>query len=160
MPFYSQIQNGNYLQTVRFQKAKEMIMVWNIPLPMFQGLQLRVRRTMHSWRKRHAPSCSEFENFTSICVVASSSCTQITSCLTTILGRKQGIPPLAAARLQYWELILTGYEYDIVFKLTKAHANTGGLTRLPISMCAITDEVDGMSLFNITQVHVLLVTAA
>ena len=80
--------------------------------------------------------------------------------LTTILGSKQGIPPLAAARLQRWALILSGYEYKIVFKSTKAHANADRLSRLPVSTQATADEVDGVSLFNISQIHALPVTAA
>ena len=47
--------------------------------------------------------------------------------LTTILGPKQGIPALAAARLQQWALILAAYSYDIKFKSTEDHANADGL---------------------------------
>ena len=35
--------------------------------------------------------------------------------LTSILGPKQGIPPLAAARMQRWALLLSAYTYDIKF---------------------------------------------
>ena len=52
--------------------------------------------------------------------------------LTTILGHKQGIPPLAAARLQRWGLILSAYSYTIEFRPTKQHANADGLSRLPL----------------------------
>ena len=52
--------------------------------------------------------------------------------LTYILSPKQGIPPLAAARMQLWALILTGYNYDIQYRSTHAHANADGLSRLPI----------------------------
>ena len=31
-------------------------------------------------------------------------------------GPKSGIPPLAAARLQKWAVLLSGYDYDIVYK--------------------------------------------
>ena len=41
--------------------------------------------------------------------------------LLSILGSKQGVPPLAAARLQRWAVVLSAYTYDIVFKPTKAH---------------------------------------
>ena len=36
--------------------------------------------------------------------------------LTHIFGSKSGIPPLAAARLQKWAVLLSGYDYDIVYK--------------------------------------------
>ena len=52
--------------------------------------------------------------------------------LTTILGNKRGIPPLAAARLQRWSLILSAYSYTIEFRPTKQHANADGLSRLPL----------------------------
>ena len=52
--------------------------------------------------------------------------------LTTILGRKRGIPSLAAARLQRWALILSAYSYVIEFRPTKQHANADGHSRLPL----------------------------
>ena len=50
--------------------------------------------------------------------------------LTAILGPKQGIPPLAAVRMQCWALLLSAYSYDICFHPTTAHANADGLSRL------------------------------
>ena len=41
--------------------------------------------------------------------------------LTAILGQKREIPPLAAARLQRWALILAAYQYNIQYKPTKEH---------------------------------------
>ena len=35
--------------------------------------------------------------------------------LTTILGSKKQVPPLAAARLQRWAIILSAYKYEIEF---------------------------------------------
>ena len=43
--------------------------------------------------------------------------------LTTILGGKKGISPIAAARMQRWGLLLSAYHYNIDFKPTKSHAN-------------------------------------
>jgi len=54
--------------------------------------------------------------------------------LTTILGPKKGISPLAAARLQCWALILSAYTFQIEYKPTQAHANADGLSRLPMPM--------------------------
>ena len=52
--------------------------------------------------------------------------------LTSILGPKTGIPPLAAARLQRWAILLSAYQYDIVYRDTKSHANADALSRLPL----------------------------
>ena len=52
---------------------------------------------------------------------------------TTILGPKNNVPPLAAARLQCWALALSAYSYDIEFRPTAAHGNADGLSRLPLS---------------------------
>ena len=35
--------------------------------------------------------------------------------LTAIMGPKRGVPPLAAARKQRWALLLSAYDYDIVY---------------------------------------------
>ena len=51
--------------------------------------------------------------------------------LTTILGPTQGIPSLAAARLQCWAIQLASYSYQIRFRPTKQHSNADGLSRLP-----------------------------
>ena len=39
--------------------------------------------------------------------------------LTTLLGPKKSIPPLAAARLQRWALLLSAYSYEIEWKPKK-----------------------------------------
>ncbi len=53
--------------------------------------------------------------------------------LTTLLGPKKGVPPLAAARLQRWALLLSAYSYEIEWKPTSEHANADGLSRLPLA---------------------------
>ena len=50
--------------------------------------------------------------------------------LISVLGPKNGIPPMAAARLQWWALLLLAYIYTIEFKPTQQHANADGLSRL------------------------------
>ena len=36
--------------------------------------------------------------------------------LTRIFGPKSSVPPLTAARLQRWAVLLSGYDFDIIFK--------------------------------------------
>ena len=36
--------------------------------------------------------------------------------LVTILGPKTGVPPLAAARMQRWSLMLAAYQYEIEYR--------------------------------------------
>ena len=52
--------------------------------------------------------------------------------LTTILGPKKGIPPIASARLQQWALQLAAHNNTIQFRPTKAHANADALSHLPL----------------------------
>ena len=65
--------------------------------------------------------------------------------LTTILGPKKGIPPLAAACLQRLALLLSAYDYQIEFKSTKDHANADGLSRLPLPS---SDSSSSSSIFS------------
>ncbi|XP_022795607.1 uncharacterized protein K02A2.6-like [Stylophora pistillata] len=51
--------------------------------------------------------------------------------LLSILGPKSAIPTLAAARMQRWALVLSAYDYEIVFKRSEDHANCDVLSRLP-----------------------------
>ena len=80
--------------------------------------------------------------------------------LTTILGHKRGIPPLAAARLQRWALILSAYSYTIEFRPTKQHANADGLSRLPLQGSSNGECLSEVSVFNVAQINVLPVSVA
>ena len=53
--------------------------------------------------------------------------------LVSLLGPKTGIPTLAAARMQRWALLLSGYQYDIEYRSTHKHANADCLSRLPLN---------------------------
>ena len=75
--------------------------------------------------------------------------------LTTILGPKNAIPTLAAARLQHWALILSAYTYRIEFRPTAQHANADMLSRLPLRTPQDTSVV---STFTIGQIQALPVT--
>ena len=90
--------------------------------------------------------------------------------LTTILGPKKGVPPLAAARLQRWALLLSAYSYQIEYKSTKDHANADGLSRLPLSSPDTTSmstivsppqhgSLPDTDIFVIRQIEALPVTA-
>lgn len=79
--------------------------------------------------------------------------------LTTILGPKTGIPSLAAAWLQRWALMLSGYKYQIKYKRTKCHGNTDGLSRLPLKSDKSDDSISTSTIFNIHQIEALPVTS-
>ena len=78
--------------------------------------------------------------------------------LTAILGPKKGIPSLAAARLQRWAILLSAYDYEIVFKPTQAHSNADGLSRLPLRVEDSESKPEEVSIFNVAQVQALPVT--
>ena len=80
--------------------------------------------------------------------------------LTTILGPKNGVPPIAAARLQRWALKLAAYSYDIEFRSTDKHANADGLSRLPLHHVEPLGYTSEPSVFNLQQIGSLPVTAA
>ena len=83
--------------------------------------------------------------------------------LTTILGPKQGVPPIAAARLQRWALFLSAYNYRIEFKSTTAHANADCLSRLPLPTSSESPSasatVSKADVFVVRQIEALPVTA-
>ena len=82
--------------------------------------------------------------------------------LTAIFWEKTGIPPLAAARLQRWALLLSSCQYRIEYISTSVHANADGLTRLPIVGDAKKDDEwqggTDAAVFNLAQIDSLLVT--
>ena len=78
--------------------------------------------------------------------------------LTTILGPKQTIPSLAAARLQRWALLLAGYSYNIKFKPTSEHQPADALSRLPLKDSTTVGNLPDASNFNIAQIDSLPVT--
>ena len=80
--------------------------------------------------------------------------------LTAILGPKKGVPPLAAARLQRWALLLSAYQYKIEFRPTQAHANADALSRLPLAKLNPDGYASDPAILNISQMESLPVTAA
>ena len=80
--------------------------------------------------------------------------------LTTILGPTQGIPSLAAARLQRWAIQLAGYSYKIRFRPTQQHCNADGLSRLPLRDNSPVGNPPDPAICNICQVDALPVTSS
>ena len=80
--------------------------------------------------------------------------------LTAILGPKSGIPSLAAARMQRWALLLSGYRYNIRFRPNQAHGNADGLSRLPLEDTSTCGNCEDATVFNISQVDALPVHAS
>ena len=78
--------------------------------------------------------------------------------LTTLLSPHKGIPSLAAARLQRWAIILSGYQYQIEYKCTKDHGNADRLSRLPIPTVEA-QETTAVDVFTVAQLDSLPVTA-
>ena len=78
--------------------------------------------------------------------------------LAAILDPQKAIPSLAAARLQRWAIILSAYQYDIIFKPTQQHGNADCLSRLPLLSNTVM-EAYGVDVFNVAQVDSLPVTA-
>lgn len=52
--------------------------------------------------------------------------------LMAILGSKKGVPALAAARLQRWAIILSAYNYTIVYRKGSEEAAADAMSRLPL----------------------------
>ena len=62
--------------------------------------------------------------------------------LTRIFGPKSSVPPLAAARLQRWAVLLSGYDFDITFKNSAANANADFFSRFPLQSQADDEDLD------------------
>ena len=79
---------------------------------------------------------------------------------TMILGNKNGIPPLAAARIQRWALIFSAYKYMLEFRCSQEHGNADALSRLSI-FAKQEAETGALAahLFNVRQLETLPVTS-
>lgn len=74
--------------------------------------------------------------------------------LLSILGSTAEVPPIAAARMQRWEISLSVYQYDVEYKRSKDHSNADGLSRLPLP-----DGEEAREVFRVSFVDALPVTA-
>ena len=62
--------------------------------------------------------------------------------LLAILGPHVDIPTLAAARMLRWALILSAYNYSLLFRPTGEHGNADTLSRCPLPISGPTKEYD------------------
>ena len=60
--------------------------------------------------------------------------------LLKILGPKEGIPTLAAARLQRWALILSAYSYDLEYIQGVENVEADMLSRLPLPVTVVDEN--------------------
>ena len=74
--------------------------------------------------------------------------------LVAILGAHQGLPTLAAARLQRWAVFLLGYQYTLEFRSTTKHCNADAFSRLPRAETEYTLGKEA-SAFNVHQLEEL-----
>ena len=72
--------------------------------------------------------------------------------LTPIFSPNKGIPVTTAARLQKYDLFLSGFDYQIEYKNTKRHINADSLSRLPLNEPDRQDTIDGEDVFHMSQV--------
>ena len=52
--------------------------------------------------------------------------------LLSLFNEMKAVPQMAFPRIQRWAVILTAYEYEIVYKQGKHHGNADALSRLPL----------------------------
>ena len=57
--------------------------------------------------------------------------------------------------MQRWALLLSAYDYDIVYRPTTAHSNADGLSRLPLPEMKPVANTEDPTVFNIGQIEAL-----
>ena len=62
--------------------------------------------------------------------------------LNRSFGLKSSVPPLAAARLQRWHVLMSGYNFDITFKNSAGNTNAGFLSRFPVQSLADDEDLN------------------
>jgi len=76
--------------------------------------------------------------------------------LTTILGPKTNIPPIAAMRMQRWAATLAAYTYQIQYRSSQENSNADAMSRLPLDCHRI--HCNQLSLFYVQHFDNLPVT--
>ena len=79
--------------------------------------------------------------------------------LVRLLGPKEKLPSVAAARLQRWALQLAAFNYDLKFKRTEENGNADCLSRLPRSGGQGERDQEAQ-LFNLRQIEAVPVSAS
>ena len=62
--------------------------------------------------------------------------------LLGLLGEKQAVPTMAAARIQRWAMFLAAYQYQLIYRPGAQNGNADALSRLPLKEMASTGEED------------------
>ena len=52
--------------------------------------------------------------------------------LLTLLGENKGVPTMCSGRVQRWALMLSSYDYKLVYRPGAMNSNADGLSRLPV----------------------------
>ena len=52
--------------------------------------------------------------------------------LVGLFSEVRAVPPLVAARVQHWALVLNGYEYTMVYRDGQKNANADAMGHLPL----------------------------
>lgn len=84
--------------------------------------QVNASTCMSSWRRLWP----HLQSSINILWEESSLLSRITASVGYSMSKK-GLPPLAAARLQRWAILLSAYNHQLQFKLTDLHGNADGL---------------------------------
>lgn len=67
--------------------------------------------------------------------------------LTALLGEKKGIPVLAAARMQRWAIILSAYDYHIIYRKGSEIVEADALSRLPKKLDPNSEDISVIQFF-------------
>ena len=73
--------------------------------------------------------------------------------LVSIFGPKTGVPPLSAAQMQRWSLILAPYQYEIEYRKSAEHANADALSRLVSTSADDRLDVDEYLISYVNELH-------
>ena len=76
--------------------------------------------------------------------------------LVHIFGPKRGIPEMTANRLSRYALLLQNYDYNIVYRNTKEHANADVMSRFPKKVIHVDEPNECEEAFSLTMEDALI----